>query len=790
MNKTTLPKMRTTLPRFLQAPSWGTMLGLAFFLACLSFLPFVLRDGGIFTVVADFNEQQTSFNQLLNDSIKTGSYPFSWALDLGSSIPGSLAFYNLGSPFFWLSFPFPASWFPYLLAPLYILKYTTAGVTAFVYLRQYLKEPWSAILAALLYAFSSFQAMNLMFNHFHDVVAFFPLLLLAADALARGKRGPFLLMVAFSAVLNFFFFVGEVLFLLLYFLFRFLLPHGKRALALLPRFLLEGTLGVGLSLFLFLPALLWTLTNPRTGYGFGGWDFWVYSFTRYAVLLKAFFLPSDYMATETTVFISDYASVALWLPLVGSLFLWIFLFQKKCAPWLRGLLLTLFVFAFVPFLNSLFVAGNSTYYARWFYMLILFTALASLKIWEEASQLIRLPQALFSYCLLFLIGVTYLLWAPSPHGTVGQLRQTESFTLLLEFAALSLVLSIWLLFRQIRGRASTTYLLIGICVASVLLQVFQIAQNQGISLRTEPRVAWYSTEGVARNLRQFAQEHAEELKGHRFFNRDERTNATLAANVPSISSFISTVHGNVTRFYDFVGNGRYVISQNRQERLQRFLGVRYIVSTAKLPNQTAVASYEDPYGSTYLYELTNPLPLAFCFDHYIYDYQYQTLSADLRQKLLLRTLVVPHTVAEKEKQENSEPRWIQDRLSLISDSQLYNPTVKQEETDYEERLAESGRNFIQTGSSLEFDVTAQTAKVVLITLPLDSGWEAAVNGNPVQPQDMNGLMVLPVEQGENHVHLTYHVVGARQGLWLSLAALALTSLYLFLSRKRNLLNLP
>ena len=75
---------------------------------------------------------------------------------------------------------------PVLLA----LKYGVASLTAYAYIRRFVKTPNAALIGALLYAFSGFQAYNVFFNHFHDVTAFFPLLLLALEQrVVDGRRG-------------------------------------------------------------------------------------------------------------------------------------------------------------------------------------------------------------------------------------------------------------------------------------------------------------------------------------------------------------------------------------------------------------------------------------------------------------------------------------------------------------------------------------------------------------------------------------------------------------------------
>lgn len=755
-------------------------------IATVAMLPFVIRAGGFLTLVADFNEQQTSFNMLVNDELKAGNGAFCWAADLGGSLIGSFSFYNLGSPFFWLSFLFPSRIFPYLMAPLLVLKYTVAALCAFVWLGRFSRKYRLLQLGALLYAFSSFQATNLLFNHFHDVTAFFPLLLWAGEELGEsGRRGRFLWLVALSALINYFFFVGEVVFLILYFLFRWLFPDPRRGLRLLPWFFLEGVLGVGLALFLFLPSILWTLGNPRLDYGFSISSALFYDFETYVAMLKAYLLPADVMASEMTIYRSNYASVALWLPLVGTLpLVWLFGLKNRLG-WLKGLLITLTVFAFIPVLNSLFYAGNPTFYTRWFFAYTLLLALAFVKVFEHAKEVQHRRVLSWGYAVVLALFLFALL-VPVPRKTeFGAIRQALAFSQMAVVAVLGIYASCWLLSRAVRGLSHRRLLLVGISLCSIFLIAFQIWVMQGISLRTNPREAHYVTVTAGENLKVFAREHKEELDGYRFVNNDPRVNTTLVAGVPSVSSFLSTVNGNVARFYDDIGSYRFVISKNEDRRLQTFLGVRYVVSTQprKLP---LVWEKKDPAGTTYIYEYADHLPLAYCFDRSITDYQYGALDSEGRLRLLMRALVIPSGRFPGEKD-----RWLSDYLRPLGDEGIYRQDLGAEHDDYLARKAEAGSDFVLGNRVLSFKVRTAGKRACLITTPYDTGWEATVNGRPVPIANINGLMAVPVEAGKNEVVLHYSVTGLKLGAMLSLASLALSLAYCLLwGSRRKRLALP
>ena len=138
-------------------------------LASLIIFPFVIvewiRTGEpIFFYYGDYNVQQLPFYEHCVRMVHEGNFGWDWNTDLGSNFIGSYSYYLLGSPFFWIMCLFPASWAPYLMAPIYVLKFAVAAVLAYAYLQRFVKNKSYAVLGALLYAFSGFQIYNIFFN--------------------------------------------------------------------------------------------------------------------------------------------------------------------------------------------------------------------------------------------------------------------------------------------------------------------------------------------------------------------------------------------------------------------------------------------------------------------------------------------------------------------------------------------------------------------------------------------------------------------------------------------------
>lgn len=234
-------------------------------------LPLFIARGMPFFYYGDYNVQQIPFYAVAHRAIRSGNLLYLWNMDFGGSLIGSFSFYLLGSPFFWLTVPFPEEAIPYMMPFLMALKYGVCSMTAYIYIRRKVVRDDSAMIGALLYAFSGFNACNIVFNHFTDAVAFFPLYLLSFELLMEvdhhkdhwffipgGRKFVFFtLMTTLMAVINYYFFFGEVVFMIIYFVVCYVPGNRTRQiLRMFLRALAGGTLGVLLGGFYILQAIL------------------------------------------------------------------------------------------------------------------------------------------------------------------------------------------------------------------------------------------------------------------------------------------------------------------------------------------------------------------------------------------------------------------------------------------------------------------------------------------------------------------------------------------------------
>ncbi|MEG0229815.1 MAG: YfhO family protein, partial [Oscillospiraceae bacterium] len=209
-----------------------------------------------------------------------------------------------------------------------------AGVTSYAYIQRFVKNKNYAIVGALLYAFSGFQIMNIFFNHFHDVVAFFPLMLIGIEeVVVNNKKGPFLIAVALSATISYFFFVGQVAFMVIYFFVRVSMCHSWKMTV--KKFLilaLEAIVGVMISAVILLPSILAIIDNPRLDSSLYGYNILFYNkVQRYGAIIQSFLFPAEIAARPN--FFADHdakwASMAGWFPLISLSGVMAYITSKK-----------------------------------------------------------------------------------------------------------------------------------------------------------------------------------------------------------------------------------------------------------------------------------------------------------------------------------------------------------------------------------------------------------------------------------------------------------------------------
>ena len=773
--------------------------GCCLLLGILVLLPYIIQSGGFLTFVNDYNYQQIPFNMYCIEAIRNGNVLWDWNTDLGGSFVGNYAFSTLGSPFFWIISLFPSKLVPYLLGPVLALKYGVAGLTAFWFIRRYTYNSTYALLGAILYAFSGFQAGNLLFNHFHDAVAFFPLLLIGLDKLVdEKKRGIFALAVALNATTNYFFFAGEVVFLGIYYFLKFVWDDRKK-IRTIWSCLLEGMIGTGIACFIFYPALLFTLANPRVSSHLPISSYFIFEFKHYIRLLKAILLPMEAMTSASTVDVYVFSSTSIYLPMVGIVLAACFLWKNKKDRWIKRIIVACAVVVTIPVLNSVFYAFNSSYayYTRWLYMPILILCLASAKSLELREM--PLKKVLVLLGVLFTLLIILLL---NPLGEETYILHKFRTLLLFAISLGGVAVTFGVLYRKNRGKTFKKELMIGIMLFSVITNSYVI-----LVMRDTAPVIHY-TKGIkafheaAQNIKIDDKE-----QDWRVMYSNKKGNLPLLMNVPSVNSWNSTVSGEIFKFYALLGGDREFDSPTfgiSCEPGKALLSVKYeILSSEELQRWEGedkkkkllaeydttpfeVHVYEKGFGigddkqytnqyKFYLYENENFLPIGFAYDCYITEEELKALPAEERPYAMLRALVLDQDEAER----------LEGYVEHAESAMLLDLDDEHMSEDIEARKKSSSKEFSHDTISIHSVIESDKKKMAFFSVPYDKSWRAYVNGQEVEILNSAGMMAIPIEQGRNEIVFYYWAIDNIVGGGISLFSCVLFGIYLTINSKRD-----
>ena len=752
--------------------------------AAVFFLPFYIMDGGFFHYAGDFNSQQISFYRYMNGFLKGAGYPdstfagaprntFSWATDLGSGAMNAYSFYLYGSPFFWFSMLFPQRWLPYLMVPLLVLKFGVAGGGAYLYLKRYVKNWDYAVLGACLYALSGFAVYNVFFNHFVDVVALFPYLLWALDeAIYENRHGLFAFWVAVNLLNNYFFFVGQVIFLCIYFVCKLTAKDFRLTGRKFGHLLWESVLGVAMGCLLLFPAVLSLLQNPRTIDLSSGWGFLTYAkVQQYLAILLSWILPPDspYLTSVWSEGVIKWTSMTAYLPLcslAGAMAYW----RSRKADSKKRIVAVCAVCALVPVLNSAFYALNSSYYARWYYMPTLILAAMTVNALEDPDVDLDAPARGIGWIMLATLVFAVVPVRDDTTGTwsFGVLKNPEQFFVVLGFGLLGLMLyrylcGIWRQNSRFAQRMTAAVLVFACVFSMVHIGIGKFGQ-------------WHTDSDLVEQYTSALQLKDDLPEGDwRVDTYETHDNLGLWLDKSSLQYFGSTAAPSILSFYPALGVKRDVRSEPEISNyaLRGLLSVKYLITTPEKQEDFLAAAdegwdYYDTRDGFMLYENENYVPMGFTYDYYITEEEYEATVKNTRSNLLMRALVLSEEDAavygkylKKLPEEKRNDLWYDTYVSDCAD-----------------RRASACRVFQMTNSGFHAEIDLGKEDLVFFSVPYDDGFTAYVNGEETEVIRVDeGLMAVLAPAGENTIDFVYQADGFSLAGKVSLAGLAVFAVY-------------
>ena len=800
--------------RYIKKPYWQVFT-LCFLLAALLFLPISLQDaiqGHVFHYAGDYNSQSMLFWQYANQFIKSGG-TFSWETELGSGFINSYSYYMLGSPFFWASLWVPSKWMPWAMVPLFCFKFAFAGAGGYLWAKRWMKNPQYAMLAGILYAFCGYNIYSIFYNTFIDVATLFPYLLAALDdAIIDKRHGYFSIWVALNLLVNYYFFIGEAVFLILYFSCMILGKKYKLTKRLFIRMACETVLGIAMGSILLIPAIISLAQNPRTTSFLNDYGFICYSEPqKYMAILASMFIVPDapYQNTLFSQARTQWQNVCAYLPVVGIIGGVALNRANRKHPFAMLLRVSV-ISAFIPMLNAIFTLENSAYYARWFYMPLLVLCGATGLVLDNEDYYRTQWKDAWITVFIFTTGFAALGLVPSTVEIFGfKFGVTASARIFWLLWGLSIagVLLCAFVSKKFRGEKQFA----SIMISSVMVFSFVYGETHMLLTRyvaedQEKEHDWYAGYEDLDNIDAILPENP-------FYRIDSNivNNYNIPLGLSTESFFSSTVSPGIFSFYRDVGRGRTVqtLEGLEQYAFRSLLSTKYVlvgvgeedswnseVSNAEITvdesnagnigellndknnfsketiTPTEWGEMWSEYGrtnETIVYENMNFVPMGFTFDYYITPEQLVTVGMDKRSNLLLKALVLTDEQIEK----------YGDKLQQLPEAEFDKLTYSDFVKDCADRREQTADTFETNNYGFTATTSFDTDELVFFSVPYEkNAFTATVNGELVDVEEVDcGLMAIPVPAGEADIVVTYHTPGLKESITISIAGIIIWILY-------------
>jgi uncharacterized membrane protein YfhO len=768
----------------------------SFLMYLIAILPILISRGLPFFYYGDYNVQQIPFYIVAHRAVRSGEFFWNWNIDLGGSMAGDFSFYLWGSPFFWLTVLFPERAIPYLMPLLMALKYAVASLCAYIYIRRYVKRDAYAMIGGYLFGFCGFNACNIVFNHFTDSVAFFPLYLHLFDRLmddnisdeegriSFSKRNliAFALMTAFMSIVNYYFFFGQVLFLLIYYVVKYGIKHDlKENLILFNRALIGGLLGVLIAGFFLVPAFVGVSGNTRLDNFISGYDMLVYPSEKLIWdIFKSMAMLPDIIGKGTLFYTSTVknASLAAYIPMFGlSGVVAFMLFEDKKKSWQKRLMIICLVMALIPVFNSSFSFFNSSYYARWFYMPVLIMCQMTAKTLERGKSRELKKGTIFAVLFFLLFVLIYCLPSKDDSGKTVFFKMADNNEIFLRDVLGTAVLAIFLIistfFLNKKRLLITLFMVIISCIISTYIPV----RNGSSIISDRGKEKWQEQmldNTVTVDMSDFCRGEVDSTS----------TNYDMVWGVPSIHCFLSTVPSQIFNFLEGTGDIKRTVETNipvERAGLRAIVSAKYYFENAEISKNRTYYNGEGTDGYQYLdsqngfdiFENLNFIPMGFTYDYYITESEWTDIEPKERDYDLARLLILPDDVAmeiEKSvamKELTAEDLW-EEELSYLK---------------FTEECQNRAKTSCQSFETDTLGFTARTAMIqddtlVFFSVPNRKGFTCRVDGKktPIYTADY-GLMAIPVKRGEHVIRVDYKPEGLLVGTILSVCGIVLLALY-------------
>jgi len=736
-----------------------------------------VRNIPFFIYAYDLEKQHVFFYEefanLMDGFLSGAGGPFySWNLFLGSNFYASKVYYLIGDPYAYLHY-FLNRYLPlgfYNLNFLTTLLKVEVAATGMYFLIQNIGgEKRSRMVGAVSFALSTWMIDYFAQPVFLSFYSFVPWFFLAFERGIKKRKYLFLsIMAGICLSTNYYLFYSLSLFSPAYYLYRYYQIHHtwKGCFRSVLLAILHYGLGVGMSMFVILPAALFMLSTNRIQTSefslvYENWNV-------YWNLLCGIFLDNMHFRTifsDGTVFPTgayQTEEIQLYSSCIYAVLLpqWIAQKEEKPLQWIKifTVLITLFLFLTPLGARAASLFTDTNY--RWLYVVMVFGILLSSK-YIDHPELVN--QRLLSGTVIGYLVILVCFLSPAKAGNI------KAFYYCLCMIPVYLLLY-WIVKKK-NMFAVSVLILMELFANNVIFHIENMDQQ---SFKTES--FWdgiTSTLGSEREMYYCLLQDETYEEDPFYRNYVDFTNILWmdAYNVNIHYPYKGVILYDSTYSYAFddskrlVGMDEEAVNFSRMLIIQDadlldFLSVKYFFVTREEelpPGVNAVLLDEDYLGSILVYRNLDYTPGVQVFQEGI------TYEEDHPGTRELREYLIYHKEDEMKLQEYLSGEKGEFRIEEM--------------------------NLMQNHA--EIKATNTEKGIAVMKIPYDAGWSVQVNGVPVNTYNVSGGMLgFPVGKGSLTITMDFMPKGLKEGVWLSLGSLGLLILAegieIFLRRKEHL----
>lgn len=563
------------------------------------------------------------------------------SIGYGADILATLNYYGIGDPlnllYGFVSSEHTEQMYNFMI----LLRMYLAGFTFIIYCRKMKKRTFGTVMGALVYVFCGFSfRLGLRHPFFLNSMIYFPMLCYGIEKIFKKEKPyAFIVTVCVAAMSNYYFLYMLTIFSVIYAWIRFYNyvkeDRIRRFFITVGQFILYYVLGIAMSAAVLLPAVIGFLGNGRYGNGVDIATLIVYP-AKFYILVLDNIIGYGNAGSNTNVG---------YLPIAGVAILFILFSQRmKHKKYKAAFIACIIALAFPIFgfaFNGFSYASN-----RWSFVLSFIAALLVAEVYPRFFMMSKKQKIGIGAGILLYMGIVGLSLLLGNESLINNNQGNLIAGLLM--AAFFLI---FLLAQSIGWNNKTR--ICRVLVAVLMIVSVGVHGYYRFDMDQKGYVKEFLDYGTAAETLQakqvkmldsidddsFYRVHAE---GYKYKNYG------LYNNLNTISGYYSITPGNISKTINsFQTLGMQYSDKyhglDQRMGLLTLSGVKYMTSNKEddVPYGFKKISQD---GKTGLYENQYALPLAYAYDTYITENQYNALNGVSREQAMLENIVLEEEV--------------------------------------------------------------------------------------------------------------------------------------------------